>query len=90
MPCSFQIFHRPGCPYCHRALDKLRNLGRQLEEWNIVEDDGAYEEMRRRMPGWSAIPVPQIWAIDLNTKERERIGGADDLDVWLVKNREHF
>jgi glutaredoxin-like YruB-family protein len=52
-----KIYTTPTCPYCRMAKKFLDDNGIKYQEFNIVEDKAAREEMKNRC---SSLAVPTI------------------------------
>jgi glutaredoxin-like protein len=72
-PADVTIFTRPGCPFCAKAKEMLREHGYQYEELVLNKD---YTEETLRAVA-AATTVPQVFI------NGEKIGGSDDLEGWL-------
>jgi glutaredoxin-like protein len=72
-PADVSIFTRPGCPFCAKAKEMLREHGYQYEELVLNKD---YTEETLRAVA-NATTVPQIFI------NGEKIGGSDALEGWL-------
>lgn len=66
-----QVYTKPFCPYCSRALALLDRKGAIVVETDISMDRGGRDEMISRANGRST--VPQIFIGD------RHIGGSDEL-----------
>ncbi|NQZ84104.1 MAG: glutaredoxin [Nanoarchaeales archaeon] len=65
-----KLFTKSYCPYCHRALDLLKELGADVE--NIEVDNGNKEwETQKEETGHTTVPM--IFIGD------KFIGGSDEL-----------
>jgi len=51
------IYTTPNCPYCKMAKKFLADNGIEYQEFNIVEDKAAREEMKNRC---NSLAVPTI------------------------------
>lgn len=73
-PPSITVFTRSGCAYCARAKSALEAVGLEFEELRLGRDfsDRTLRAISTRRT------YPQIFI------DGERIGGADELDQWLV------
>jgi len=71
------IYTTPNCPYCKMAKKFLTDNGIEYQEFNIVEDKAAREEMKNRC---NSLAVPTICfngevLIGFNEAElREKLG----------------
>ena len=72
-PLDVTLFTREGCPFCVRAKGMLRDAGIEFEELVLNRD---YNEGSLRAVAGESV-VPQVFI------NGERIGGSDDLDVYL-------
>jgi glutaredoxin 3 len=66
-----QVYTKPFCPYCSRALALLDRKGATVIETDISRDRAGRDEMLARANGRTT--VPQIFIGD------RHIGGSDDL-----------
>ncbi|MFV0432122.1 MAG: glutaredoxin 3 [Alphaproteobacteria bacterium] len=67
-----EIYYKPTCPFCHRALALLEQKGVYIDEQiNIIEHPERRDEMIKRAEGRQT--VPQIFI------DNQPIGGCDDL-----------
>jgi glutaredoxin-like protein len=76
-PYDIAVFSRPGCPYCARAKGLLRDAGLEFEELVLNRD---YTDRTLRAVA-DATSYPQVFV------NGEKIGGSDELEQWLDKNR---
>ena len=76
-PADVTVFSRKGCPHCSRAKARLSEAGIAFEELVLNRD---YSDSTLRAIAGSTL-VPQIFI------NGEHIGGADDLETWLVERR---
>jgi glutaredoxin-like protein len=72
-PLDVTVFTREGCPYCARAKGMLHDAGIPFEE--LVLNRDFREVTLRAVAGVSM--VPQVFV------NGERVGGSDDLEVYL-------
>jgi len=77
-PQDVTVFSRPGCPFCARAKGLLRDAGLEFEELVLNRD---YTDRTLRAVA-DATSYPQVFI------NGTRIGGADDLEAWLVKGNQ--
>ena len=68
---KIEVYTKPFCPYCHRAMALLNSKGATIEETNISMSQNGRAEMIARANGRTT--VPQIFIGD------RHIGGSDDL-----------
>jgi glutaredoxin 3 len=68
---KIQVYTKPFCPYCYRALSLLDSKGATVEEKDISLSSSDRAEMLSRANGRTT--VPQIFIGD------RHIGGSDDL-----------
>nr|MDJ0808428.1 glutathione peroxidase [Gammaproteobacteria bacterium] len=73
-PMDVTVFTREGCPFCARAKGMLQDTGIQYEE--LVLNRHYREASLRAVAGVST--VPQVFV------NGERIGGSDELEVYLA------
>ena len=74
-PVPITIFTKPGCPFCATAKARLKDAGLHLEE--ITLGHGITSRSLQAVAG--AGTAPQVFA------GGKRIGGSEDLEVWLKK-----
>ncbi len=67
---SIEIYTRPGCGYCSHAKRLLSSKDLRFIEYNVYEDPGAQQDMRRRTLGRD---LPQVF---INGRS---IGGFEEL-----------
>lgn len=65
------IYTKPGCPYCHAALDLLDRKGVNYAEIVASKDPAGKQEMIQKSGGRMTYPQIFIGA--------KHIGGSDDL-----------
>ena len=70
---SITVFTKPGCPFCTKAKQNLREHGLQFEE--IVLGKDASTVSLRAVSGRSTVPQVFIGG--------KHIGGSDDLAAYL-------
>jgi peroxiredoxin/glutaredoxin len=76
-PLDVTIFTRSGCQFCAKARGLLRDAGIPFEELVLNRDFSD-----RTLRAVAAVPkFPQIFV------NGERIGGADDLEIWLGRRK---
>ena len=68
---KIEIYTQPGCPYCIRAVQLLKDKGVAFHEINAPRGTAEREESIRRSGGRSS--VPQIFINGAG------IGGCDDM-----------
>jgi glutaredoxin-like protein len=73
-PEDVTVFSRPGCYFCARAKGLLRDAGIEFEELVLNQD---YTDRTLRAVA-SASTYPQVFI------NGEHIGGADELERWLI------
>ncbi|MBV1836380.1 glutaredoxin 3 [Acetobacter estunensis] len=66
-----EIYTQPGCPFCIRAVNLLKQKGASFHEINAPHGTREREESRSRSGGRTT--VPQIFI------DGKSIGGCDDL-----------
>lgn len=76
-PPSVVVLSRPGCPHCVRAKEALRAAGMEYEELVLNRDYRQAALLALAGTG----TVPQVFV------DGVRIGGADELEVWLGHRR---
>ena len=77
-PSDVAVFSRKGCPYCAKAKALLRDANMQFEELLLNRD---YTDQTLRAIGGTTFPQVYI--------DGQHIGGSDDLEAWLQKNKSH-
>ncbi|MGV6858233.1 MAG: glutathione peroxidase [bacterium] len=75
-PQAISMITKPGCPFCAKAKEMLREQGMDFEE--VVLGRDATSRTVRAMTGKET--VPQVFV------EGEYIGGSEDLDAWLQRD----
>ncbi len=78
---TFQLYVKPGCPWCHDAVDYLREHGYAFEEIDVRRDPDAFAEMRK-LSGQSLAPtlvVGDLVLPDFDTDELEDFLKEHDL-----------
>jgi len=75
-PQAISMITKPGCPYCARAKEMLRQRGMDLEE--VVLGRDATIRSVRAMTGKET--VPQVFV------EGRYIGGSEELEAWLQQD----
>ncbi len=73
LPQSAAVFTKPGCPFCARAKDELKQAGIQFEE--IVLGRDASTTSLRAITGRETVPQVYIGS--------ELIGGSEELSAYL-------
>ena len=68
---NIEVYWRPGCGFCMKALDFLESKNLNLTKYNIWEDASSKEEMTERSKG--ARTVPQIFI------DGKPIGGCNEM-----------
>ena len=68
---KIEIYMRPGCGFCMRALQFLDMKGLAYQQYDIWDEEGRQQEMRDRSNGGRT--VPQIFIND------QPIGGCDEM-----------
>ena len=75
-PVPVTIFTKPGCPFCARAKDMLREADMHFEEISL----GKAVTSRSLMAVAGAATAPQVFV------GGEKIGGSEALEAWLRKS----
>jgi len=75
LPASVSLFTKPGCPFCARAKQALKDKGMQYEE--IVLGKDATIASLRAISGKTS--VPQVFI------DGEYIGGNEELQAYLAR-----
>ncbi|GJL82186.1 MAG: glutathione amide-dependent peroxidase [marine bacterium B5-7] len=75
-PANITVFSRPGCGFCVRAKEMLKDAGLSFEELVLNRD---YSESSVRALSGST-QLPQVFI------DGQRIGGADDLEQYLKQS----
>jgi glutaredoxin 3 len=65
------IYSKPGCPYCHAAMDLLDRKGVEYTDIVASNDPAKKQEMIQRSGG--RMTFPQIFI------DGKHVGGSDDL-----------
>ena len=73
------VYTKPLCPFCHRALDLLRSKNAEINEIGAAFNSKKREEMLQRSNG--ARTYPQIFIGDYH------VGGCDDLFALEAEGR---
>ncbi len=76
-PLDITVFSRPGCEYCAKAKNLLRDRGLSFEEL-VLNRDFTDRSLRAVAAGTT---FPQVFV------NGSHIGGADDLEIWLGGSR---
>ena len=71
------IYTKPGCPYCHAAMDLLDRKGADYTEIVASNDPAKKQEMIQKSNG--RMTFPQIFI------DGKHIGGSDDLRALDAK-----
>lgn len=71
------IYTKPGCPYCHAAIDLLEQKGADYTEIVASNDPAKKQEMIQKSNG--RMTFPQIFI------DGKHIGGSDDLRALDAK-----
>jgi glutaredoxin 3 len=77
-PQSIRLFVKPGCPWCHEAIDWLDQRGIKYELLDVISDPEARAEMQE-LTGQSKAP-----SIDVDGDILADFG-ADELEAWWKK-----
>lgn len=79
-PCPMQIrlFIKPGCPWCHEAIDWLTSRGIPFTTLDVIRDSSARAEM---LALTSQTKAPSIDVDDHILADF----GADELEAWWKK-----
>jgi monothiol glutaredoxin len=77
-PQSIRLFVKPGCPWCHEAIDWLDGHGIKYELLDVVSDPEARAEMHE-LTGQSKAP-----SLDVDGEILADFG-ADELEAWWKK-----
>ncbi|MEJ2508029.1 MAG: glutathione peroxidase [Gammaproteobacteria bacterium] len=76
-PADVTVFTREGCPYCERAKQMLKEQGIAYDELVLNRD---YAEVTLRAVAGESM-VPQVFI------NGERIGGSEELEQYLAKDK---
>ncbi len=68
---KIEIYSKPTCPYCVRALNLLEKKGLAYSEINLLDEPQRHQEMLDRAEGRHT--VPQIFI------DGKGVGGCDEL-----------
>ncbi|RZJ05051.1 MAG: glutaredoxin 3 [Brevundimonas sp.] len=71
------LYTKPGCPYCHAAMDLLDRKGAEYTEIVASNDPAKKQEMIQKSNG--RMTFPQIFI------DGKHIGGSDDLRALDAK-----
>ena len=74
-PQSVRLFIKPGCPWCHEAIDWLDSHGVRYETLNLFLDADARREMRELTDQTKAPSIDVDGHILADF-------GADELEEW--------
>lgn len=74
-----EIYTKSYCPFCHRAVALLKEVGTEFTQIDVENDDDKFIEMVERANGGRT--VPQVFIND------EHIGGCDDLFALHSKGK---
>lgn len=74
-----EIYTKPNCPYCVKAISLFRSKGAPFKEIDITSHTDFVQEMLNRSGGRRT--VPQIFINDIH------IGGCDELYALDAKNQ---
>ena len=77
-PLDVTVLSRPGCPHCSKAKGMLRDAGIEFESLELNRD---FSDRTLRAVS-AAKSVPQVFV------NGRLIGGADDVEKWLVESRD--
>ncbi|MEO0414918.1 MAG: glutaredoxin domain-containing protein [Verrucomicrobiota bacterium] len=56
---TFQVYVKPGCPWCVEVIDYLRDGNYAFEEINVIADRDAFAEMQR-LSGQTSAPTMTV------------------------------
>ena len=76
-PLDVTVFSRGGCPHCARAKALLRDAGIDFEALELNNEFS--DRTLRAVSG--ATTVPQVFV------NGQRVGGADELELWLASDK---
>lgn len=74
-PASIRLFIKPGCPWCHEAIDWLDERGIRYEVLDVIRNAAARAEMLE-LTGQTKAP-----SIDVDGHVLADFG-ADELEAW--------
>ncbi|MEH6451525.1 MAG: glutaredoxin [Psychromonas sp.] len=81
------IYGKKTCPFCVKVKQLLDDAGVEYRYHDVVKDSAALyrmiPEVKAIIGEKTPVTVPQIWL------EGQYIGGADNLEAWLLKNNLH-
>ena len=77
-PHDVTVFSRPGCVFCSRAKGLLNDAGIEFEELVLNRD---YSDRTLRAVA-GATNYPQVFI------DGEHIGGAEDLEAWMGRDKQ--
>jgi len=77
---KFKLYVLDGCPFCKRALDRIKSLGLDHESIIISHEQKEKYKIKHEMETF-----PQIFFIDNTNKNKTeyKIGGCDELETLL-------
>lgn len=76
LPSRVTVFTKPGCPHCTRAKQALADAGYSYEEISLGSNGLSYSSL---MAVTGKGTAPQVFV------DGVRVGGADELALWLEK-----
>jgi glutaredoxin 3 len=82
-PKIFRLFIKPRCPWCVEAVEWLDAHGYEYEEFDVISDASACQEMLA-LTGQSKAPSAEVDGHVLADF------GADELEVFLKKHGYSF
>ena len=72
-----EIFSKPACPFCTRALSLAKSKGYETKKY-MLDEDFSREELFEQFPGARTFPQIRI--------DGEIIGGYSDFETWTLTN----
>ena len=76
---NIRLFIKPGCPWCHEAIDWLAEQGIEFQMLDVIRDPEARREMLE-LTGQTKAPSIDVDGLILADF------GADELEAWWKKN----
>jgi monothiol glutaredoxin len=86
---TIRLFIKPGCPWCHEAIDWFVARGLEFQRLNVLQDEAHFAEMRR-LTGQSKAPCVQIDGkvlADFDTKQLEAWWSREGLPAVSPRSR---
>lgn len=74
------LYYKPSCPYCHKVLDALKQMGKSLPMKNINEDKQSRQELEKA----GKVQVPCLFI------NGQPLYESDHIIKWLEANQDRF